>query len=171
VIAWEKSGLNNVALHVHTIGQAAKKAGIAESLLQLWIETKRIVPSIELSTAAVDFEKYPALKNHMGESKELFGWNRFAFSDEDIDRLRSIVESTARKRIEAETSHVAGTAYSPQELAALWGLSADTIRELFENESGVIVIGHNGTKRKRGYKTLRIPETVAVRVQKRLANL
>jgi hypothetical protein len=157
---------------VYSIRDAAAKVGISESLLQLWVETKRIVPSVEMSTAKVEFEKYPAaLKNYAGESKELWGWNRFLFTDDDIERLRSIVESTAKQRIETERSHVAGSHYSPQELAALWGLSPDTIRELFENESGVIVMGHDGTRRKRGYHTLRIPEAVANRVQRRLSNL
>ncbi|MGB6716920.1 MAG: hypothetical protein WBE47_08235 [Candidatus Acidiferrales bacterium] len=161
-----------MTVHVHSIAQAAKRAGISEGLLILWIETKRITPSIELSTRDVDFSKYPAaVRNLLSEDRELWGWNRFVFTDEDIERLHRMVESTAQRRDKAEASHIAGTAYSPQELAALWGLSADTIRELFENESGVIVVGHSGNRRKRGYHTLRIPEAVAARVQKRLSNL
>lgn len=157
---------------MYSIRESAAKVGISESLLQLWVETKRIVPSIEMSTAHVDFDKYPrALKSYAGESRELWGWNRFYFTDDDIERLRSIVESTAQQRAKVERSHVAGSHYSPQELAALWGVSPDTIRELFENESGVIVMGHDGTRRKRGYHTLRIPEAVANRVQRRLSNL
>jgi len=59
--------------------------------------------------------------------------------------------------------------YSPQQLAEIWGLSAETIRELFEAEPGVLVIGTNGTRTKRRYRTFRIPESVAARVHRRLS--
>jgi hypothetical protein len=58
--------------------------------------------------------------------------------------------------------------FSPQTLAELWGVSADLIRELFENEPGVIKIGDRQSGRKRKYVTLRIPESVAARVYRRL---
>ncbi len=161
--------------HVHSIAQAAKKAGIAESLLQLWIETDKIKPSIEMSTRNVDFSKYPsavrnAAKNLLGEDGEMHGWHRFIFSDDDIERLRSFVRRNGQSRARAEAQHIVGSDYSVQELASLWSLSTDTIRELFENESGVLVIGHNESRRKRGYRTLRIPEKVAERVRRRMSN-
>lgn len=59
--------------------------------------------------------------------------------------------------------------FSPSELAKLWGVSAETIRVLFRQEQGVLKIGQNGTRYKRGYKTLRIPESVAERVHTRLS--
>ena len=55
------------------------------------------------------------------------------------------------------------------ELAALWRVSEDTIRRLFLNEPGVIVI-HRPRRRTRTYKSLRIPESVAQHVHKRLTN-
>jgi hypothetical protein len=163
-------GANNVAEHVHSIGQAAQKVGIAESLLQLWIETKRIVPSIELSTASVDFEKYPALKTFAGESKELLGWNRFAFSDEDIERLRFIVRRTDKARAKKQAEHIKGSHYTVHELATIWGLGVDKIRELFSDEQGVIKIQRPKRRGRRSYATLRIPEAVADRVQRRTSN-
>jgi hypothetical protein len=55
--------------------------------------------------------------------------------------------------------------YSVAELAEHWNLSPDTIRKLFEDEPGVLVLGENSKRRgKRRYTTLRIPESVAARV-------
>jgi hypothetical protein len=59
--------------------------------------------------------------------------------------------------------------YSPQELADLWGVSVQTIREIFKAEEGVLKIGSDGTRNRRGYKTLRIPQSVAARVHTRLS--
>jgi hypothetical protein len=57
--------------------------------------------------------------------------------------------------------------YSPADLAELWGLSANTIRRLFEREPGVLQIA-NPRKGRRSYTTLRIPESVAERVHRKL---
>ena len=59
--------------------------------------------------------------------------------------------------------------YSPSELAEAWGLSIETIRSIFRQEPGVLKIGSTGTKYRRGYTTLRIPQEVAARVHRRLA--
>jgi len=59
--------------------------------------------------------------------------------------------------------------YSPEELASMWGLSADTIRRLFDREPGALVIERT-KKHARRYRTLRIPESVALRVHRRLTN-
>jgi transcriptional regulator GlxA family with amidase domain len=58
--------------------------------------------------------------------------------------------------------------YSVVELAKLWALSERTIRRMFENEPGVLCWGSSEHRFKRGYKTLRIPETVMLRVHRRL---
>ena len=58
--------------------------------------------------------------------------------------------------------------YSVVELAQLWNLSDKTIRRMFEKEPGVLQWGNEETRVKRGYTTLRIPETVALRVHRRL---
>ncbi len=57
--------------------------------------------------------------------------------------------------------------YSIQDLVQLWSLSAQTIRRLFQDEPEVVAIGSTG-HRKRRYVTLRIPESVAQRVHRRL---
>jgi hypothetical protein len=59
--------------------------------------------------------------------------------------------------------------YSPDELASLWGISVDSIRRLFRDEPGVLKMGDKDPKHKRQYLTLRIPESVAVRVHTRLS--
>jgi hypothetical protein len=53
--------------------------------------------------------------------------------------------------------------FSIRELSDLWNLSRDSVRRLFENEPGVVVFKKDKPHR-RTYKTLRIPESVALRV-------
>jgi hypothetical protein len=59
--------------------------------------------------------------------------------------------------------------HSPEQIAELWTLSADTVRRLFEHEPGVLVIERPRIYGKRRYRTLRIPESVAQRVYHRLS--
>jgi hypothetical protein len=59
--------------------------------------------------------------------------------------------------------------YAPDELGKIWGLSADTVRRLFECEAGVLMIEHDKGKTRR-YRTFRIPESVALRVHRRMSN-
>jgi hypothetical protein len=59
--------------------------------------------------------------------------------------------------------------YTPSELGKAWGLSAETIRALFEKERGVLVISTAATGKRR-YRTFRIPEHVATRVHTRLSS-
>jgi hypothetical protein len=58
--------------------------------------------------------------------------------------------------------------YSPDELGEIWNLSADTVRRLFERENGVLVIEPARGNGRRRYRTLRIPESVALRVHRRM---
>ncbi len=59
--------------------------------------------------------------------------------------------------------------YTPAVLAKMWGVSVQTIRELFKQEDGVLKIGSAGTRNRRAYQTLRIPHSVAERVHTRLS--
>ena len=54
--------------------------------------------------------------------------------------------------------------YAPSEVAELWQYNVDTIRRLFEDEPGVLVLQSPMKKGTRSYKTIRIPESVLVRV-------
>jgi TPP-dependent 2-oxoacid decarboxylase len=47
-------------------------------------------------------------------------------------------------------------------------LSEKTIRRMFEREPGVLCWGKSETRFRRGYRTLRIPETVMLRVHRQL---
>jgi predicted transcriptional regulator len=59
--------------------------------------------------------------------------------------------------------------YSVIEVAKLWGLSENTIRRMFTGEPGVVELGSEGSRFKRAYKTMRIPESVLQRVHRRHA--
>jgi hypothetical protein len=58
--------------------------------------------------------------------------------------------------------------YTAKEVAKLWNLSEDTIRELFRETPGVLKIGQPARRFKRTYVSVRIPESI---VQKRHAEL
>jgi hypothetical protein len=58
--------------------------------------------------------------------------------------------------------------YSVPELSHQWGLSPKTIRRIFGNEPGVLKFGEGEKRFKRGYRTLRIPESVVQRVHRKL---
>ena len=58
--------------------------------------------------------------------------------------------------------------YSIIEISKLWALSEKTVRRIFEREPGVILWGSAETRHKRGYRTLRVPETVLLRVHRKL---
>ncbi len=60
--------------------------------------------------------------------------------------------------------------YTVAEVATMWQLSADLVRRLFIKEPGVLVIGDESSPGTRRYRTLRIPESVVVRVHRRLCN-
>ena len=58
--------------------------------------------------------------------------------------------------------------FSPAEIAELWNLSEDTVRRIFDREPEVLIFENpeRGSARRR--RTLRIPESVAERVYRRL---
>jgi hypothetical protein len=59
--------------------------------------------------------------------------------------------------------------YAVAEIAEMWNLSPDKVRELFENEPGVLVLGERSPRHKRRYVTLRIPHSVLERVHRRMS--
>ena len=146
--------------------QAAEKAGISSALLHLWVATGKVTPALNMTVDATAVKDPIARKalQQWAHQDETVGW---IFTDEDVEKLRSLVESTAKPRVKAESTHVKGSHYTVQELAALWGLGVDKIRELFENEPDVVKLKNPPKKGKRAYVTLRIPEAVAARVQRR----
>lgn len=60
--------------------------------------------------------------------------------------------------------------YAVTEIAEMWNLSPDKVRDLFEYEPGVLVLGERSPRHKRRYVTLRIPKSVVERVHSRLSS-
>jgi len=58
--------------------------------------------------------------------------------------------------------------YTVQEVSEMWHLDEKMIRRIFGDEPGVVDIGSNESRFRRAYRTLRIPESVLVRVHRRL---
>lgn len=58
--------------------------------------------------------------------------------------------------------------YSVIEIAKLWALSEKTVRKIFEREPCVIHWSTEEKLHKRGYRTIRVPETVLHRVHRKL---
>ena len=62
--------------------------------------------------------------------------------------------------------------YAVGEIAALWNLSSDAVRKLFQDEAGVLILGgQEAATHKRRYTTLRIPESVLQRVHRRMTRV
>ncbi len=70
---------------------------------------------------------------------------------------------------EAVNSRLFERHFSPAELAAAWNLSEDTVRRLFEREPEVLIFENPERESARRRRTLRIPESVAERVYRRLS--
>lgn len=93
---------------------------------------------------------------------------RVLLSTYQIPRL--VADRSAR--LQSEFSRLATERhYKPEELGEMWGLSHDTIFRLFEHEPGVLVIDNARGGGYRRHRTLRIPESVAMRVHRRLSNV
>ncbi len=58
--------------------------------------------------------------------------------------------------------------YTVPEVAKWWGFSDEFIRQIFRDEPGVLKSDRPETLHKRGYRTIRIPESVLNRVHQRL---
>jgi hypothetical protein len=68
----------------------------------------------------------------------------------------------------AEAPAPAERHYASSEVAVLWNLNVETIRRIFQDEPGVVVLQGPIKRGKRPYKTIRIPQSVLERVHKRL---
>ncbi len=75
----------------------------------------------------------------------------------------------AEQQPSAELPGFAVKHYSPAELGQLWGLSVETIRRMFEREPGVLIFENPAKGSERRRRTMRIPESVAERVYRRLS--
>ena len=59
---------------------------------------------------------------------------------------------------------------SPAELAEAWNLSEDTVRRIFEHEPDVLIFENPEKASRRRRRTMRIPQSVAERVHRRLSH-
>ena len=57
--------------------------------------------------------------------------------------------------------------YTVAEVAKMWALGEKTVRRMFEDEEGVLLWGAPETRYKRGYCTLRIQESVLLRIHQK----
>ena len=71
----------------------------------------------------------------------------------------AMAPTTDERRSIAKERH-----YTPQQVAAIWNVSVDTVIRRFRNEPGVLEIGNNETLHKRRKKLMRIPESVLERI-------
>jgi AraC-like DNA-binding protein len=129
---------------VYSVKEAARRAGISEELLQLWVSTKRIQPAV--NTPAVQLP----VPDRPGEVREDFAVPAFyAFDERNIEQIRALAEKPTSKRGNPVTLPAAKDFYTVGEVAALMNLSPDTIRRLFADEAGVIPLGEDHPRGKR----------------------
>lgn len=79
-----------------------------------------------------------------------------------------MLDRTAGTDTSIEASVPAERHYTAAQVAELWQFDAETIRRLFQDEQGVVVLQAPIKKGKRSYKTIRIPQSILERVHKRL---
>jgi hypothetical protein len=79
----------------------------------------------------------------------------------------ALKEPDSQKHSSVHKSLIEEKHFTPTELGKVWGLSAETIRSVFEGEKGVLVIATPNGKRR--YRTFRIPQSVAERVHTKLS--
>jgi|HubBroStandDraft_4_1064222.scaffolds.fasta_scaffold893250_2 hypothetical protein len=59
--------------------------------------------------------------------------------------------------------------FTVAEVAELWNLSRDAVRDIFRHEDGVLATGTVKLRGTRGYVTLRIPASVLERVHRQMS--
>lgn len=57
--------------------------------------------------------------------------------------------------------------FTVREIAEMWHVSDDTVRKVFRDEPGVLAIGSEESRFKRGYVTLLVPESVVKTVHRK----
>ena len=83
----------------------------------------------------------------------------------------AIFQNVAAKLVEVpgQESRMCERHFSPAQLAEQWSLSEDTVRRIFEREPGVLIFENPERISSRRRRTIRIPESVAERVYRRLS--
>lgn len=150
---------------MYSVKEAARRGGISESLLLLWVETKRVRPASSQPSVNLPVPSRPH------EVREDFAVPAFyAFDDKNIEQIRALAEKAQPKPPKTEAVIADKEFYSVADVALLWNLSPDSIRRIFSDEIGVITLGDGAARRgKRKRITLRIPREVVERVRRKRA--
>lgn len=99
----------------------------------------------------------------MGRSATPMEWKHMLSQDQT-----SPVELTKRDATGSFAEHH----YTLSEIAAMWSLSHDFVRRLFQKEPGVLIMGREeGNGGRRRYATYRIPASVVERVHRRMSKI
>jgi hypothetical protein len=136
--------------------QACEIADVKPALLELWIKTGKF------ETSQFTLNRTTGVKSHYFDEKDIARLTKFAESQRPKQDKQPKNKSLADDGTQEN--------FSVAEVAALWNLSTDTIRKLFEDEPGVIPLGNPNPRGKRRRITLRIPRDVMERVKNRMAN-
>jgi hypothetical protein len=143
---------------MYGIKQAARRSGVTEELLALWVSTGRVKPSA----------KYPDIPD-LPEGFQPPASSDWLFDDEAIVRIRTLAEKPEKPKREPTAVIRNQEFFTVAEVAVLWNLSSDTIRRWFADEKGVITSGDEHPQGKRRRVTLRIPRDVMERVRRKRA--
>ena len=92
-----------------------------------------------------------------------------AAASSKFKKWKRVPEKTKKFKIIGHDSSKVKTHFTASHLGIVWGLSVDTIRDLFENEQGVEKLGNPDRKYKRQYASLQIPTDIAERVHRKLS--
>jgi hypothetical protein len=90
------------------------------------------------------------------------------FSDDANDCSQFEVNDVNAKKGPASAESAMERHFTVNEIAEMWQLDEKMIRRIFGDEPGVVSIGSGESRFRRAYRTLRIPESVLVRVHRRL---
>ena len=112
-----------------------------------------------------------SIREMLLRSREFIDWQPLLVNPSKSGPAPRTKSRTKAKRTPKAKPEIglSGHHYSPVELAEAWGISVETVRSIFREEPGVLKLGKTGTKYRRAYFTLRIPQEVALRVHRRLS--
>jgi|SRR6185437_10374034 len=94
-------------------------------------------------------------------SREFIDWQPLLVNPSE--QTRPVTKTKSRTRTKP-TPEQTEKHYSVSEVARLWGISTDMVRDIFRKEPGVLKFRRPGTRTKRSYSTIRVPHSVLTRV-------
>jgi len=124
---------------------------------------QKLDKNAELVQTLLASKKFRAWKPGATQHKRSNGvGQRFAYKGEDHDSFPSY----SYQNNNANPKRPFEKHYTPAEVAEIWGISVDMARDLFRGEDDVLKLERTGSKK---YVTLRIPESVLLRVHTRMS--